>query len=375
MSDDRRGFSLIEVLVAIAILGFIMAMNSQLLERMVLGQRKQAVVVTNQFESSLGLEILRSDVSNAGFGLADEFSSTPSNYSEAGSSPALTFNNTPDVPMAIQHSNNVAVSGYIQNSDYLIIRSPAVGMQSAAGKWSNITSTTVHYWNDINLDLTTNDYMIIIKPRSQSGGNSKLIVSGGVYAIKYPGQGADVDANFRPNVSEGERFLAFGMGTTLPTMPFNRADYYVRTPLRVSEINPNCAPNTGILYKEVIGEPDANINPYPLIDCVANMQVVFRLDTNMDGIPDQTVNTISGLSAYDIKLQVKEVNIYILAHEGTKDSSFKSDIANPTAYLVGPTAALGTNVNLTGLDTSSADAWKQYRWNTYKLVIKPKGFY
>ena len=367
MSGDRKGFSLIEVMVAIAILGFIMAMNSQLLERMVLGQRKQVVVVTNQFESSLGLEMLRSDVSNAGFGLADEFSSTPSNYSEAGASPASTFNNTPGVPMAIQHSNNVAVSGYIQNSDYLIIRSPAVGMQSASGKWSNITSTTVHFWNDINLDLTTSDYMIIIKPRTQAGGNSKLIVSGGVYAIKYPGQGVDVDANFRPNASEGERFLAFGMGTTLPTMPFNRADYYVGIP---ASANPNCAPNTGVLYKEVIGDAK-----YPLIDCVANMQVVFRLDTNMDGIPDQTVNSISGLSAYDIKLQVKEVSIYILAHEGMKDSSFKSDISNPTAYLVGPTAALGTTVNLAGLDTSSADAWKQYRWNTYKLVIKPKSFY
>lgn len=365
---NDKGFSLLEVLIAVAILGIVMALSSQLLQHMVVSQKKQAVITTNQFEASLGLEMLRNDVTNAGFGLADEFQGSLSVYTEASSDPALSFNNTPNVPKAIQHSNNVSVAGYIANSDYLVIRSPAVGMQTAAGKWTNITTTKAHYWNDVNLDMTTNDYMIIVKPRVITGGNSTLIVSGGVYAIKYPGPTADLPAAYQPDAAAGERFLAFGLGTTAPTMPFARADYYVATP---TTANPNCAPGTGTLFKNVIGDTSS---PYPLVDCVANMQVVFNLDTNMDGIPDLLSNNISGLDAYTIKTQVKEVHIYILAHEGLKDSGYTSEFPTPSVTL-GPSISLGTTIDLSTLDTSTATAWKSYRWIRYKLVVKPKSFY
>ena len=375
MMRSKQGFSLLEILIAIAVLGIVMAMSGQLLEHMVVGQKKQAVITINQFEASLGLEMLRNDVSNAGFGLADEFKGV--NYQEASDAPATQFNNTSDVPKAIQHENKISASGYIQNSDYLVIRSPAVGMDSAAGKWTNITSAGLHKWGDPYdpyLDMKSDDYMVVIKPRTQAGGKSKLFVSQekqGKYAFMLN----DTDLT---NGSDGERlYLAFGMGKTEPTMPFNRADYYVRRPDNPDEVNPNCAPGTGILYKDVIGDKDKNgdpIRPYPLIDCVANMQVVFRLDTNTDGIPDPPVNDISGLDAYKIKEQIKEVHIYILAHEGIKDKSYRSEIANP-AFTVGPSASLGTVVDLSALDGSSTDAWKRYRWITYKIVVKPKSFY
>ena len=88
MTRDEKGFSLLEILIAIVIMGIIMAMNSQLLQDLIRGQRQQAGVVTSQFETSLGLEMLRSDVSNAGFGLADEFASAPGTYTEATADPA-----------------------------------------------------------------------------------------------------------------------------------------------------------------------------------------------------------------------------------------------------------------------------------------------
>jgi hypothetical protein len=160
-------------------------------------------------------------------------------------------------------------------------------------------------------------------------------------------------------------------------MPFNRADYFVGIP---SAANPDCAPGTGTLYKKVINDTsptpatEVPFLAYPLIQCVANMQVVFRLDTSLDGIPDQTVNDISGLDAYTTKTQIKEVHIYLLVHEGIKDTSFKSDLTS-SSYVVGPSATLGGTVDLSALDTTSATAWKYYRWKTYKLVVKPKSFY
>ena len=65
------------------------------------------------------------------------------------------------------------------------------------------------------------------------------------------------------------------------------------------------------------------MNPEPLIDCVADMQVIYRLDTNNDGTIDSTVNDISGLTAQQIRDRVKEVRVYILSHEGQSDRSFR----------------------------------------------------
>ncbi|NLT22523.1 MAG: prepilin-type N-terminal cleavage/methylation domain-containing protein [Syntrophorhabdus sp.] len=372
MTRDEKGFSLLEILIAIVIMGIIMAMNSQLLQDLIRGQRQQAGVVTSQFETSLGLEMLRSDVSNAGFGLADEFASAPGTYTEATADPAQQFNSAPNIPKALVHNNNVgAFANYIANSDYLVIRSPAVGMNTAAGKWTNITSTTVHIWNDVNLDMVNGrDYMIVIKPRSALGGKSKLIVSSsGAYSVQYIT--STLDAAFQPSAAAGERYLAFGIEDSIaPTMPFNRSDYYVKQP---AVANVNCAPGTGTLYKAIVKHGPAGTGgateEFPLVECVANMQVIFRLDTNLDGVPDQTVNDISGLDALTVKEQVKEVQIYILGHEGIMDRGFTYGGANPVT--VGPSVAMGTSVNLSAFGTD----WNHYRWKTYTLIVKPKSFY
>jgi len=371
MAGNRKGFSLLEILIAIVIMGIVMAMNSQLLQDLIRGQRQQAGIVTSQFETALGLEMLRSDVSSAGFGLADEFKSAPGTYTEASADPAQQFNSAPNVPRALMHNNNVgAFTNYIANSDYLVIRSPAVGMNTAAGKWTNITGTTVHIWNDVNLDMVNGqDYMIVIKPRSTLGGRSQLIVSSGAYSLQYIT--STLDPAFQPSSSTGERYLAFGVEDSVaPTMPFNRADYFVKRP---AATNVNCAPGTGTLYKAIVKHGPAGTGggteECPLVECVANMQVIFRLDTNLDGVPDQTVNDISGLDALSIKEQVKEVQVYILAHEGMLDRRFRYGGANPVT--VGPSAVMGASVNLTAYGTD----WDHYRWKIYTLIIKPKSFY
>jgi hypothetical protein len=154
-------------------------------------------------------------------------------------------------------------------------------------------------------------------------------------------------------------------------MPFNRADYYVQRP---SDIPQACAPNTGILYKATINQGNGARNPEPLIDCVADMQVIYRLDTNNDGTIDSTVNNISGLTAQQVREQVKEVRVYILSHEGQSDSSFtyRPTPINPHLVTVGE-FGLGRTFNLeTTIGTTPGREWNHYRWKVSTLVVKPR---
>ena len=60
-------------------------------------------------------------------------------------------------------------------------------------------------------------------------------------------------------------------------MPFNRADYFISNTNAPSR----CAPNTGVLEKVVVNQSDGRLTNFlPLVDCVADMQVIFRLDTD-----------------------------------------------------------------------------------------------
>jgi hypothetical protein len=159
------------------------------------------------------------------------------------------------------------------------------------------------------------------------------------------------------------RFVIYGVDPdTNLRMPFNRADYYIQRPASIAQA---CAPNTGILYKAMINQGDGARNPEPLIDCVADMQVIYRLDTDSNGTIDSTVNDISGLTAQQVREQVKEVRVYILSHEGEIDRSFKYRNSTITVGEFG----LGRTFNLSATVGST---WANYRWKVSTLVVKPR---
>ena len=168
---------------------------------------------------------------------------------------------------------------------------------------------------------------------------------------------------FSPPPASTARFVIYGIDPdTNLRMPFNRADYYIQ---RLASIPQACAPNTGILYKASINQGDGARNPEPLIDCVADMQVIYRLDTNNDGAIDSTVNDISGLTAQQIRDRVKEVRVYILSHEGQSDMSFRYRNSTITVGEFG----VGRTFNLS---STIGSGWENYRWKVSTLVVKPR---
>jgi prepilin-type N-terminal cleavage/methylation domain-containing protein len=391
MRIRQSGFTLLEIMIAIAILGIIMAMNMTTLQEMFRGTRQQSSIVSSQFETVIGLEILRKDLANVGYGLPDAFlnkatgavtGTYAAGYSEPNApatNPAAValFNDSPGVPRAIVHSNNGVnahiADGYLADSDYLVIRSPAVGMNAAADKWTYIINNAgaglVHVWNDQSLDMTAGNRMVVIKPRATSADAAQLVMDGNVYNLIYSAGGVLSNTNFMP--LENERYMAYGADNSALFTPFNRADYYVR---RTNATGAGCAPGTGTLFKAVVNqENNPGFTVYPVMDCVANMQVVFRLDTDDDGVIDSTVNVIpAGYTTMQIKDRLKEIRVYILAHEGTFDRGYRQDGNGTINAVPAPDNSLGQNVNLTtlvGVD------WYRYRWKTYTLFVKPRSLY
>ena len=84
----------------------------------------------------------------------------------------------------------------------------------------------------------------------------------------------------------------------------------------------------------------------------ADMQVVFRRDTDGDGIADTSTATLSGLNAQQIRETVKEVRVFILAQEGQKDRNFNF---GTQTIAVGDTG-LGSTFNLS---TTIGSDWQE----------------
>ena len=72
--------------------------------------------------------------------------------------------------------------------------------------------------------------------------------------------------------------IVYGIDNVIPVRPFNRAEYYIQSAAAVPQ---RCAPNTGVLVKAVVAHDGTGTTPtlLPLLDCVADMQVVYGLDT------------------------------------------------------------------------------------------------
>ena len=127
-----------------------------------------------------------------------------------------------------------------------------------------------------------------------------------------------------------------------------------------------CAPNTGILYKAMVNHSNGGLTELPLLDCVADMQLVFAMDQDDDPTTFDTYGDLPTLTAEQVRTRVKEVRVYILAHEGQSDTFYT--YPNATITLTDPDAGLQNTIDLNNL---SGSTYVNYRWKIYTMVIKP----
>jgi hypothetical protein len=183
-------------------------------------------------------------------------------------------------------------------------------------------------------------------------GNARALIASGV-----PFSSANTYA------TSAETRVVYGIDTGPIRMPFNRADYFVDQP-SASDMPKRCAPGTGILYKAVVNHADGGFSYLPLLDCVADMQVIFRWTNNSGAL--STINVYEDISAlpgaFAIRSQVNEVRVFILAHEGQRDPAYQHPVS---------TVDLGDNGIVKHFDlTTTGIGWQNYRWKVYTLVVR-----
>ena len=418
---NNSGFTLIELIITMVLVIVVIMITGSAFESILKNSGRIVSSEESNIEGVVGLEIFRHDLQQMGFGLPFAFQTAPQ-YPEATVAPANLLNDgqgvstSGKVPRALVSLN--AVSGYstgntyniLTGTDYLAIKATTVGRNKTSQKWTYLTYTSAtagnipHQWPNAadNLESTS---MVIALDRtfSTTGLVTNTMVyntaTPTVYWARYYPNDTLADSAFNPTNSSQVYYL-YGVDDSALGMPFNRADYFVAIPSTTTSIPSTCAPGTGILYKANVNHADGRLTYYPLLDCVADMQVVFGWDVNGTGVIDEstayssnsssisvsstigttaaTIKTIME-SAEEIRNKLKYIKVYIMAQEGRKDTSFvnTNNLAGGlTSVVVGePGPNPPSNASLTraySVNNFTTLGWLNYRWKIYRIVVKPK---
>jgi prepilin-type N-terminal cleavage/methylation domain-containing protein len=364
MIKKEAGFTLIELMVTMVIFVLAIAAASQMFIGQLTQFKQQGKIAETNIEGIIGLELLRRDVEHAGYGLPWNPTPLPV-YAEAVNDAATAhndtlFNDSPtNAPRAILNGDGIGVNG----SDVLVIKAVNVAINAAAHRWTRLGAGNDKRNGLSGDNFANNDRVIVISP-GNTDANRRTLVNG-LFNATY-----NTTLTFAP-ADNTETYIIYGVDdNTNLIMPFNRADYYIRTP--AANMPSRCATGTGILYKATVNQNGGGLWELPILDCVADMQVDYQLDLGpvgaVDGIIDTTTDTLAGYTAEQIR-QVKEVRVYILAHEGQRSISYTftnfTPAACPTCIRVGRDAVLGQDFDLIAI----AD-FQNYRWKVYTIVVK-----
>jgi prepilin-type N-terminal cleavage/methylation domain-containing protein len=394
LKRDIRGFSLIELIITMAVTVVVLAMASQILVALITQFKQQGKVAETGIESVVGLEIMRRDLQSSGYGLAGavfngtDFDSTDwsilTGYTEATIASANSFNDAPNSPPRALIANNPAFTT-LNDSDYLVIKSVTAARNDTSGKshlldsdnnansWSHPTAAIANTEN-----LTATDKVIVVSARDEDF--ITLIQSGGIYNTTFNNTSA-----YAPSDSWETRII-YGIDPSAMSFPFNRVDYYIMNSLDGVTVPSRCAGGTGILMKRVLKHSDGTFGSaneaMPILDCVADMQVILGLDMNGNGVAETmasaggtaisssegaTVGTVQAAlnSPAEIRDKLKLIKVFVLAHEGQRDPKYQYSKAS---VVVGE-SGLGRVFDFAAIGIPS---FADYRWKIYTLSEKPK---
>jgi prepilin-type N-terminal cleavage/methylation domain-containing protein len=377
---DSKGFTLIELILVMAIFIIAIMLSSDAFNRIVMFSKQQMRASESNIQGIVGLELMRTDLEHAGYGLpwilgfeaafaestdADNSLANgidPADFNDDSMNSTATAQDANKVPRAVQSKKST-----VDERDYLVVKSTALGSGDAVKKWAFIdglgATSTIKVWGDN--DFIAGERLITLDSRT------RRLVGTNTTSFSYTLSGSSPftpDAAYQP-VQDTDVFVAYGVsGTDDLRSPYNRVDFYIRRP---AEISTRCTAGTGNLYKGLMSHANGKATQNVLLDCVADMQVVYALDSDGDGGVDDYAEEdgLENLSAKEIRAQLKEIRVYILAQEGQRDRFY--NFPNSSVF-VGENLLSVDRGRLFDFAARGVTDWRNYRWKVYTLVAAPK---
>lgn len=397
--SSQAGFTLIELIIVMGIFIIAIILSSDAFNRIASLSAQQVKSSESNIQGIIGLEIMRSDIEHAGYGLPWEmpfvadFEESQKNLDDLakGINPK-TFNDkgntTSDdsnkVPRAVQSATaqSATADPATDGRDYLVIKSTAIGMTDVVKKWTYVEGVATGAYSlktwGVN-DFAENNRVTVLNSSTR-----RLVTTAAATFLAATANDTGYTFSDKltstPNLSkvdfvpqdDTELYLVYGISETSDLrVPYNRADYYIARPDDENKMPKRCASGTGILYKAVLNHADGNVKEYPLLDCIADMQVVYGVDP--DGIGPEVAtplqeDALQDLSAKQIREQLKLITVYVLTHEGQKDRTYTYQNQK---IIVGESASAGREFDLATLKDIGSD-WKYYRWKVYRFTVTPR---
>ncbi len=405
------GFTLVELMITMVVFVLAMVAASNIFSGLLSQFKQQSSIAESNIEGISGLESMRHDIEQAGFGLPWNMSGAAYNEADPNAKydPAIAFtanayndSTTSAPPRAVVVGNNVLMNG----SDVLVIKATNVATNAASQKWEYIVNNgglpnTLRTWDGSAAEqIGGTDHVIIMNP-SASVNNKRVLMNSGVFDVQlnnvgfsFKNGGASTYNPFEPPQGSFTAYLAYGIAPDCNNppclrMPFNRADFYIKRP---ADIPSRCQANTGVLYKATVnhgtGASAGQLTELPLLDCVLDMQVVFALDTigsgsaNVwQGVPGDgavlPVDPLTGLpmTADRIRSTLKEIRIYLIVQEGQRDISYTYVNPDPTAPAADKNMIYVRDANLGNVYGAAKNGYAvpdlNYRWKLHTIVITP----
>lgn len=417
---DNRGFTLVEMLVVTAVFIVVVIISSDAFNKILSSSRKLTQSEESNIEGVVGLEMLRHDLAQSGYGLpwapvdfegdiTDSIQILPK-YDETDLALHKNFNDgdpSPlgyiSVPRAIVAGNNIAAAAGTYNllagTDYLAIKAASVGRATASKRFTHVSYSSSggtpqarepRRWPAASDNIPNGSGVIVInRERDTSGKNyiAKLIydpaatASTNYFYQTYPSAGSALPVEVSPQRTQ-DLYIVYGIDDDDLRMPFNRVNYFVARPNDTNKVPQMCAPNTGNLYKTTVNHSDGHLNYLPILDCVADMQIVLGWnfsDTTavVDTYSNADGSVVSGIgatgnvqgalaNAATLRDRLKVIKVYVLAQDGRKDTSYTS----PSPIVVGNKDS--GEESLTKSYNIAAAGWSNYRWKVYRIVVSPK---
>ncbi len=403
MKMNRNGFTLVELLVTMAVFIVVIVIAGNSFNVILSHTARLFRSEESNIEGVIGLEVLRHDLQQAGYGLYTETMGI--NYEEAAAALANVYNDAPtNVPRPLVVGNDLAAvtdtgdSGSNFNivplTDYIAIKGTSVARNKISQKWTYLryTSNDVYpnKWRSNAENFANGDKVMLLRRQIGASTQSITVVPNTTGAFYYP---FSASAFSHLTSASANVYSIYGVddaGTL--RMPFNRSDYFVARPQDATQIPSFCAPNTGMLYKTTVNHSGGKLNYVPVLDCVADMQVVLGWDMNGDGMIDTYSNAAgsavngtgsttevqaaiansgnnSAATTPSIRNNLKMIKVYVLAQQGRRDPGYTS----PSLISIGDSGEASlTRPATAGKYDIAAAGWLNYRWKVYRIIARPK---